>query len=128
MDDFIKDLERNYMDDELRKIEKLIKKTEDTLKELTECEEEQEKKEIVSKYEFEFYSSLKKIQNMRKDIAQLRDSVSEIMMKPQTIMPDGSYSGILVCDTQDMNSKITGTFRIVVSIDGEDHILNFKRS
>ena len=130
IDDFIKDLERNYMDDELRKIEKLIRKTEDTLRQLVECEEyeEQKKKEIVSKYEFEFYTSLKKIQNMRKEIAEVKDSVSEIMVKPQAIMPDSSYSGILVCDTQDMDSKITGTFRIVVSIDGEDHILNFKRS
>lgn len=128
--DFIKDLERNYMDDELRRIDKIIRKTYDTLEQMAEwegwSEDEAVAKGIVKKYELEFYRSLDKIQRMRKEIAQVKDSVYEIMMKPQVIMPDGSYSGILVCDTQDMDSKITGTFRIVVSIDGENHIFNFK--
>ena len=130
IDDFIKDLERNYIDDELRRIEKLIRIHHETLLQLEKSEKDEglNAKEIVSKYEFDFYNLLFKIQQMRKEIAQLKDIVSEVIMKPQFIMPDSSYSGILIYDTQDMDSKITGTFRIVVSIDGEDHIINFKRS
>jgi hypothetical protein len=150
IDDFIKDLERNYIDDELRRISKIIRKTDDIIRQLKEWESygsdgndeneeydendpneevfEAQKWTIVKKYEIELDMLLEKIQRMHKERAQFKDSVSEIMMKPQAIMPDGSYSGILVCDTQGMDSKIKGTFRIVVSIDGEEHILNFKRS
>lgn len=129
IDDFIKDLERNYIDDELRQIDKIIRKTYDTIKQVREWDiDEEVRKMMMKKYEIELSMVLKKIQKMHKEIAQLKDIVSETIMKPQVIMPDSRYSGILVCDTQDMDPKITGTFRIVVSIDGEDHIINFKRS
>lgn len=51
----------------------------------------------------------------------------EIILKPQRIMPGSSFSSIVVCDTGAMTSRIKGIFKIVVSIDNEEHQFTFTR-
>ena len=72
-------------------------------------------------------SSVNKITDMRKDIEQLKETIPEIVIKPTTILPSDTYTGIVVCDTNEMTPEIEGTFKIVVSIEGESHEFTFER-
>ena len=60
--------------------------------------------------------------------AMLKYSLPRIVLKPQKIKPNGSMTGIFVCDTHEMGDKLEGSFKITVSIDGEKHEFTFKRS
>lgn len=55
-------------------------------------------------------------------------AVEKLVLKPQAIMPGQSCSGLVVCDTRDMNYKVEGDFQVVVSVNGEDHKFTFNRS
>jgi hypothetical protein len=67
------------------------------------------------------------IDSMRSSNQLLRESLKEIVMKPQTIMPDNSFSGIVVFDTREMDKDIEGNFQIAVLVDSETHNFTFKR-
>jgi hypothetical protein len=68
------------------------------------------------------------IEVMRSNNQRLQTALQEILLQPRTIMPDNSFTGIVVCDTRDMNSETEGNFQITVSFDKEDHRFTFKRS
>lgn len=52
----------------------------------------------------------------------------ELVMKPQTLLPEESGGGLVVCDTRGMNADIEGNFDIVVSVDSEKHEFTFNCS
>jgi hypothetical protein len=56
-----------------------------------------------------------------------REFLEAFVMKSQTIMPGQSYGGLVYCDTRAMNHKVEGNFKVVISVDGEDHIFNISR-
>jgi len=68
------------------------------------------------------------IETMRANNQLLQEGLPELDMKSQTITPGNSHSGIVVCDTRDMNEKVEGNFQVVVSVDGEKHKFTFRRS
>ena len=114
LDDFMNDLEEEYNDNE---------------------------KEYIYSTLYEIYLqslsgflNMGKIEDLKNDIKamrwqneMLRDMLPGVVMKPQITMPGGSYSGIVVCDTRAIDSKIEGNFKVVVSVDGEEHKFTFKR-
>lgn len=68
------------------------------------------------------------IETMRANNQLLREALPAIVMKPQaTIMPGGSYSGVMVCDTRDLDEEMEGRFQLAVLVDGEEHIFTFNR-
>jgi hypothetical protein len=68
------------------------------------------------------------IETMRANNQLLREALPEIIMKPQaTIMPGGSYSGVVVCDTRELDEEIEGRFQMAVLVGGEEHIFIFNR-
>ena len=54
--------------------------------------------------------------------------IEELVMKPQILLPGESSSGLVVCDTTDMNNKVEGNFQVLVSFNGEEHEFTFNRS
>ena len=67
------------------------------------------------------------IKRRRENNQMIRESLKEMIMQPQTIMPKSSCSGIAVFDTSDMADDVTGRFQVEVSLDGEEHRFIFKR-
>lgn len=68
------------------------------------------------------------IKLLRTELSQLKESIPLIFIKPQNIMPDEIYNGIVACDTRFMKPDMEGKFNIVISIDGENHEFVFSRS
>lgn len=128
LDDFMKDLERDYYNDENRIIAGMLRKVDIAADEIRQKREEREMEFVVAKLEPALFNSLHKIELMRKEIEKLKEVVPEIIMKSQTVLPNNGISGIVVCDTGEMDPKIEGIFRVVVSIDGEQHTFSFTRS
>jgi hypothetical protein len=54
--------------------------------------------------------------------------VEELVIKPQTLLPGENSGGLVVCDTRDMNDKVEGNFKVVVSVDDEEHEFTFSRN
>jgi hypothetical protein len=130
LDEFMKDLEKDYHYDENRTIAgilRIVDMAEDELK-AKERAELREKELIVAMVEPKIVRSINEVKLKRKQFEQLEDSVPEIIMKPQTILPNNSISGIVVCDTGELDPKVEGIFRVVVSIDGQEHRFSFTRS
>jgi len=53
--------------------------------------------------------------------------VKELVLQPQALRPGEGVSGLVVCDTRAMNSNVEGKFRVVVSVNGEQHDFTFSR-
>ena len=68
------------------------------------------------------------IKRIRENNEMIREALKEIVMQPQTIIPNSSCSGIVVFDTSAMTDDMTGSFQVTVSLDGEEHRFTFKRS
>jgi len=68
-----------------------------------------------------------RIDTMRAQNQVIRETLPEFFLRSQTIKPENSYSGIVVCDPLAMESKMEGNLIIAVSIDGEMHRFVFKR-
>ncbi len=68
------------------------------------------------------------LEAMRRQNEVFREMLPGIFIKPQTITPDSSYTGIVAFDTGDMSSGSAGILQITVSIDGERHSFTFSRS
>lgn len=64
---------------------------------------------------------------MRDNDRLLREAMTEIVMSPQTVMPGGAYSGIVVCDTRSLDEIIEGRFQVAVLVGGEEHVFTFDR-
>ena len=68
------------------------------------------------------------IEIMRTNNQLLREALPQIVMEPRvTIMPGGSYGGVVVCDTRDLDEKMEGRFQVAVLVDAEHHIFTFNR-
>lgn len=115
LDDFMNDFEKEYNDNEKEHIYSTLYEV--YLLSLADIVDMDKLEEL--KYD---------IEAMRWQNQVLRDMLPGVVMKPQTTMPGSSYSGIVVCDTRDIDSKIEGNFKVVVSVDGEEHKFTFKRS
>lgn len=61
------------------------------------------------------------LETMRRKEAGLREAFQKLIFTQQTIMPGGNYSGIIICDTSDLDFQSEVKFRIVISVDGEEH-------
>lgn len=67
------------------------------------------------------------IESMRDKNDLLQEMLPSIIIKEQRILPGKSYSGVLICDTSDLDTAIGGNLVISVAIDGEEHRFVFKR-
>ena len=67
------------------------------------------------------------VEIMRANNQLLREAMPEIILQPQTIAPGGNYSGIVVCDTRELDAKLEGRFQVAVMVDGEEHRFTFNR-
>jgi hypothetical protein len=68
------------------------------------------------------------IEAMRRQNEVFREMLPGVFMKPQTIMPDSSYTGMVAFDAGDMNKDAEGKFQIIVSVDSEKHSFTFNRT
>jgi hypothetical protein len=68
------------------------------------------------------------IEAMRQQNEIFREMVPGIFMKPQTIMPNSSYTGMVAFDSSDINKYGEGRIQIVVSVDSEEHDFVFNRT
>jgi len=68
------------------------------------------------------------LEAMRRQNQTLRAILPSILITPQSLMPGNTLSGIFICDTSGMDTNMEGKFRIIVSIDGEEHKFSFSRS
>jgi hypothetical protein len=53
--------------------------------------------------------------------------VKELVLQRQSLQPGAGASGLIICDTSDMNARVEGDFHMVVSVDGEQHDFTFTR-
>ena len=53
--------------------------------------------------------------------------IEELVIKTQTLLPGESDGGLVVFDTESMNSNVKGDFQVSVLIDGEEHKFTFDR-
>jgi hypothetical protein len=67
------------------------------------------------------------IESMRDQNDVLQEMLPAVIIKQQRILPGKSYSGILICDTGDLDAAIEGSFRISVAVEEEEHRFVFKR-
>lgn len=68
------------------------------------------------------------IEQMRTNNSLLREALDDFVVKPQTIMPGDSCSGIFICDTSEMDPETEGSFRVIVSVEREEHQFTFNRN
>lgn len=57
-----------------------------------------------------------------------RQLIEQLVLKPQTVPAEQSYGGLIVADTRGLDHKNEGQFRIVVDIEGEQHIFTMSRT
>jgi hypothetical protein len=121
IDDFIKDLKEEYSDNEKKyiktKLESIQLDAESSSSAVSDSDSLGDK-----------VKDLKiRIETMRAQNQVIKERLPEFYLKSQTIKPDNSYSGIVVCDTRTINEKTEGNFQIAVAVDGEVHRFVFKR-
>jgi hypothetical protein len=68
------------------------------------------------------------VEQMRANNSLLREALYDFIVKPQTIMPGDSCSGIFICDTSEMGPETEGSFRVIVSVEREEHQFTFNRN
>lgn len=54
--------------------------------------------------------------------------VEELVLQSKTLFPGEGGGGLVVCDTNAMNSEVEGKFHVLVSVNGEQHEFTFSRS
>ena len=122
LDDFIDDLNIEYKDKELKYLKSALESikvdSEYGSPITSDSENMNDKMEDVRR----------RLESMRMKNLLLQEGLSEYDMKQKTIMPNDNHTGIVVCDTRDMNSETEGNFQVAVLVDGEEHRFTFKRS
>jgi hypothetical protein len=68
------------------------------------------------------------LEQMREQNDVLQEMLPGVIIKSQRILPGKSYSGVLICETGDLDPALEGKFRILVAIDGEEHGFVFNRA
>lgn len=127
-DSFLKYLKDAYLNEENRIIEEILRTTEIDAKSIAMAKSENAKKVIAVMYAVKLSNTVTKMEDMREDIGQFKETIPIITYKDTTIQPSDTYIGILVCDTSEMIPKIKGKFKIVVSVEDETHEFTFMRS
>lgn len=135
LDDFMKDLEKDYFEEECRIISDIFRnigstadsiKSQDTEKEGDAAKNRIES--IVAMFDSRFYSSVDDLDETIRVYEQFEGIVPPLVFKPQTIMPGRSVTGLIIYDTGDIDEKAEGEFNAVISIEGEEHKFIFSRS
>jgi len=68
------------------------------------------------------------LETMHEQDQQILEAMPDFIISQQIIMPNDSYTGVMVCDTGNLDARVEGKFKILVSIDGEEHGFTFKRT
>ena len=129
-DEFKNDLERGYIIMEYAPIIGALEVTKDILDKL-ERDPRVGKEGIEKAMEAQrpmINDAVRRANNARRGFAQLEDTVPDLTMKTQIIKPGDCITGVVVCDTRGIKPEIEGKFRVVISIDGENHEFTFSRS
>lgn len=113
-DDFIEDLDKEYDKSEKQYLYNELYE----IQVLSEAEVDVTEKLMDLKFE---------IEDMRRQNDVLQEMLPAVVMKSQQILAGKSYSGVLICDTSDLDSTVEGNFRIQVTLDGERHNFVFTR-
>lgn len=127
-DEFSKDLERDYYNEETRLISDIIRRVDTTARSIENKENDGQKRNTASMFEIRLYNTVYTIENLHKHMKQLKGLLPDLVLKSMTVLPGESISVIVVCDTKDLPKELTGNFQVDLSIDGEDHEFTFKRS
>jgi hypothetical protein len=127
-DDFMKDLEKDYFDEEIRLITDQLRRIPKTADDIDAKEEDRDKKMIADMFASRFIMAAYRLEEAIEDYDQLEDILPHLVFKPQIIMPNKSINGLIVCDIADIDKKAEGDFNIVVLIEGEKHNFTFSRS
>lgn len=118
VDDFMADFEKEYYEGEKEFIYS-------TLYEVwTLCEYGGMDSE-TSTYEMQDFKD--DLEDMRRQYEVLHEILPGVLLRQQDIMAGDSYTGVVICDTRDLDLKTGGRFRVTVSIDNEEHSFTFKR-
>jgi hypothetical protein len=64
------------------------------------------------------------LESMRRQKKVLLKMLPDTFLADRNILPAGSYTGIVVCDTRTLAPEIVGDFKVSVSVDNEEY--NFK--
>ena len=67
------------------------------------------------------------IESMRRQYEVFQEMLPRFILKEQSIEPGDSYTGNVICSTQEPVTEIEGKIRVIVSIDGEEHRFTFNR-
>lgn len=78
--------------------------------------------------EFDLRQGRIQLETMHEQNQQILEAMPDFIMSRQIIMPGDSYTGVVVCNTGQIDLTMEGTFEISVSIDGDEHIFAFNRS
>jgi hypothetical protein len=68
------------------------------------------------------------IESMRTQNDVIQEMLPAILIKQQRILPGKSYSGVVICDTSDLDAGLEGNFLIVAAVDNEEHRFVFRRA
>jgi hypothetical protein len=122
VDEFMNDLKEEYSDNEYDYIE-------DALNDIIIKAETQTSgsSSSTTTLEEDFEDLATDIENMRKQNDLLREVLPPSILNPQTIMPGQDCTGLVVCNTKDMDEKTEGNFQVIVTVAGEEHRFAFNR-
>ncbi len=124
---FMAYLEDTYYNEEHRLIYDILRRASRTADDIEMRKEEREKKMVAAMFEPKLANTVNKIKLMRDEIGQLKETVPDIVIKQSTILPSDTYIGIVVCDTAEISPEIEGEFKIIISVDGENHEFTIER-
>ncbi len=128
LDDFLRDLEKDYFNEEIRLITDAFRKIPKTADDIENAEEDYEKKMKADMFAAQFISNTDRLDDALKDYDRYEDIIPYSVFKPQIITPGSSITGLIVCDTGEIDEKAVGEYNVVISIGGEEHKFIFSRS
>lgn len=132
IDDFMKDLEKDYFNADTRIITKILRHTELTASMIEMLSDDESgidaTKTMANSYLSRLLSSVDDLEETIRIYEQLEEIVPPLVFKPQTIMPARNVTGLIVYDTGDIDEKAEGEFNIVIRVEGEEHRFIFSRS
>jgi len=117
-DDFMRDFEKEYYDGEKEFIYSTLYEVSSLCKYGGMDSETATYKMLDFKYD---------IEDMRRQYEVLREILPGVILRQKSIIPGDSYTGIVICDTRDLDYETEGRFRVTVSVDSEEHRFTFNR-
>lgn len=77
---------------------------------------------------FDAGEKMKEFETMRSQNQQIIEALPDFAMIPHTIIPGDNCTGVIFCDTRQLNPTIKGNFKITISVDNEEHQFAFSRA